>query len=596
MLARQGKKPIVKVLDFGLAKVTSEGQSDRNLTREGQMLGTPDYIAPEQIRDSQSADIRADIYSLGCTFYFLLTGGPPFDGDKLWDLYQAHLSRDAAPLNLARPEVPATLAALVAKMMAKEPADRFQTPGEVAAALAPFFQPGAKPPAEASGMASPSQYQIMPDRNAGNLGTSANRPVTAGPARVATGPIPSVPDAAGEEIEVVVELVEDGPPPLLPKRGPAMPAPEPAEMPAGLPVWLWPTVAGGVFVAALVVGGAVVLTSRGKGEADSSPTQPPVATVEAAKVPDDPTAPAADRSNPSSTLSAALAPPASSANDRGPSNATDPQPEPTGSGDFPAAIGALGNLGATNDPTPGPNAPAGQPGTPREVPAPTRVAEAPRPAVDAPEPLAPGVYIQEDFTHLTESGLPAGWKPKLNNVEVRRGARMALMLRDASVPDRIELPRVDLPGDFTIELDFYLPHTAGSAIDLHLQGTSIENLYLSILGDGTVETRVASKPYSLPSRGFRPRTINTLRLERKGGKPSVLLNGITVGDIRINTGQVHYKSLWLTFGPPPPRPDPHARARANLAGRGRAPTPPPRGPIPASPRIHSLRVAGPAPN
>ena len=67
ILAREGKKAIVKVLDFGLAKVTSEGQADSGLTREGQMLGTPDYIAPEQIRDAQSADIRADIYSLGCT-------------------------------------------------------------------------------------------------------------------------------------------------------------------------------------------------------------------------------------------------------------------------------------------------------------------------------------------------------------------------------------------------------------------------------------------------------------------------------------------------------------------------------------------------
>ena len=85
------------------------------------MLGTPDYIAPEQIRDAQSADIRADIYSLGCTLYYLLTGRPPFAGDNLWDLYQAHFSMDAGPLNLVRPEVPVELAALVAKMMAKEP-------------------------------------------------------------------------------------------------------------------------------------------------------------------------------------------------------------------------------------------------------------------------------------------------------------------------------------------------------------------------------------------------------------------------------------------------------------------------------------------
>ncbi len=114
ILAPEGKKAVVKVLDFGLAKVSSEGQADSGLTREGQMLGTPDYIAPEQIRNAQCADIRADIYSLGCTFYYLLSGGPPFRGEHLWDVYQAHFSMDAGPLNLVRPEVPVELAALVA--------------------------------------------------------------------------------------------------------------------------------------------------------------------------------------------------------------------------------------------------------------------------------------------------------------------------------------------------------------------------------------------------------------------------------------------------------------------------------------------------
>jgi serine/threonine protein kinase len=104
--AWEGKKPVVKVLDFGLAKVTSEGETDSALTREGQMIGTPDYIAPEQIRDAQSADIRADIYSLGCTLYYLLSGRPPFRGEHVWDVFQAHISMDAGPLNLIRPEVP----------------------------------------------------------------------------------------------------------------------------------------------------------------------------------------------------------------------------------------------------------------------------------------------------------------------------------------------------------------------------------------------------------------------------------------------------------------------------------------------------------
>jgi serine/threonine protein kinase/WD40 repeat protein len=140
MVARFGKKPVIKVLDFGLAKVTSEGQVAAAITREGQMLGTPDYVAPEQIRDAQSADVRADIYSLGCTLYCLLSGQPPFRGDHVWDVYQAHFSMDATPLNLVRPDVPTELAALVSKMMAKDPARRFQTPKDVSEALTPFFK------------------------------------------------------------------------------------------------------------------------------------------------------------------------------------------------------------------------------------------------------------------------------------------------------------------------------------------------------------------------------------------------------------------------------------------------------------------------
>ena len=82
MLSRKGDKATVKVLDFGLAKATRESPLDGGLTHEGQMLGTPDFIAPEQIRNAQSAGIQADIYSLGCTLYYLLTGAPPFEADK----------------------------------------------------------------------------------------------------------------------------------------------------------------------------------------------------------------------------------------------------------------------------------------------------------------------------------------------------------------------------------------------------------------------------------------------------------------------------------------------------------------------------------
>ena len=139
ILTRDGKKQLVKILDFGLAKITSEETEDTSLTREGQIMGTPDYMSPEQSVDASRADIRADLYSLGCTLYFLLAGRPPFKGKSLTDLLLKHQSEVAKPLNLERPEVPAELAAIVAKLMSKKPADRYQTPAEVAQALKPFF-------------------------------------------------------------------------------------------------------------------------------------------------------------------------------------------------------------------------------------------------------------------------------------------------------------------------------------------------------------------------------------------------------------------------------------------------------------------------
>jgi len=142
ILARERNKPVVKVLDFGLAKATREGAVDADLTRDGQLLGTPAYIAPEQAADAKKADIRADIYSLGCTLYYLLSGGPPFHGVSLFEVLQAHHSTKPRALDRVRPEVPSELAAVVEKMLAKEPQRRYQTPAEVAGALKPFFKAG----------------------------------------------------------------------------------------------------------------------------------------------------------------------------------------------------------------------------------------------------------------------------------------------------------------------------------------------------------------------------------------------------------------------------------------------------------------------
>jgi serine/threonine protein kinase len=137
MLAKGG---VVKILDFGLARFAREhappGQPA--LTGTGVVMGTADYIAPEQTRSSRGIDIRADIYGLGCTLYHLLSGRVPFPDGTLVDKMVRHCLDAPEPLRSLRPEVPPELAAVVDKMMAKDPAQRYQTPAEVAAALHPF--------------------------------------------------------------------------------------------------------------------------------------------------------------------------------------------------------------------------------------------------------------------------------------------------------------------------------------------------------------------------------------------------------------------------------------------------------------------------
>lgn len=144
----------VKILDFGLASfvsqaATEEGEPDEDsaqtqipteevlhqLTQMGTMMGTPDYIAPEQAKDARKADIRADIYSLGCTFYTLLTGKPPFKGESVAEKLAAHAQKEPEPLSNFRDDVPEEVETILKKMMAKDPAERYQTPLEVSEAI-----------------------------------------------------------------------------------------------------------------------------------------------------------------------------------------------------------------------------------------------------------------------------------------------------------------------------------------------------------------------------------------------------------------------------------------------------------------------------
>lgn len=130
----------IKVLDMGLARLTpavSDGSSTGagTMTQEGAVMGTPDYIAPEQALDSHTVDIRADIYALGCTLYYLLAGRVPFPGGTLMEKLLKHRLSEPVPLSEFRRELAPEVAEIVARMMAKRPENRYQSPAEVAAAL-----------------------------------------------------------------------------------------------------------------------------------------------------------------------------------------------------------------------------------------------------------------------------------------------------------------------------------------------------------------------------------------------------------------------------------------------------------------------------
>jgi WD40 repeat protein len=139
----------VKILDFGLARFCSE-YNDNSLTAPGVVLGTPDFIAPEQALDARQADIRADIYSLGCTLYFLLAGRPPFPEGSALQKLMAHQQRMPRPLTALRPDVPAELLRILDRLTAKHPGERYQTPADVAERLAPFAADNVPPLAAAS--------------------------------------------------------------------------------------------------------------------------------------------------------------------------------------------------------------------------------------------------------------------------------------------------------------------------------------------------------------------------------------------------------------------------------------------------------------
>jgi eukaryotic-like serine/threonine-protein kinase len=164
---------VVKILDMGLARFF-ENEEDKLTHRmdPGGVMGTADYVSPEQLIDSSRADHRADIYSLGATLYHLVTGQPPFSGTTTAKLV-AHQLQSVPPAHAIRKGLPEALSAVIARMMAKDPDDRYQSAAEVVEALMPFVDDSH----DGSGMSArlPPIAAAAVAQSTANLGGSAGR-------------------------------------------------------------------------------------------------------------------------------------------------------------------------------------------------------------------------------------------------------------------------------------------------------------------------------------------------------------------------------------------------------------------------------------
>jgi serine/threonine protein kinase len=193
----------VKVLDLGLALIQGESDAERTVVGgQGYVVGTLDFLAPEQAEDALKVDPRSDIYSLGCTMYFALTGSPPFSGGNALQKMLRHRCDPPKPVCAINPSVPATFAVLLTRMLAKKPEMRFQTAGELREALLPWIGDTPAP-----------------------ISTRKKTPVPP-PAMAANGQNETMPPAAA-----AAKAAPPGPAP----KGPAMPAATPTSSPA--PAW-----------------------------------------------------------------------------------------------------------------------------------------------------------------------------------------------------------------------------------------------------------------------------------------------------------------------------------------------------------------------
>lgn len=133
-------EPLLKLLDFGIAKLKVTGQLDRGLTRPGVVMGTPEYMAPEQAYSADTVGPEADIFSLGVMIFEMLAGRRPVGGDEPQQIASAYITGQIAKLTDLAPNLPPALGAVVHKAMAPQPKDRYRSVAEFRTALEPFFR------------------------------------------------------------------------------------------------------------------------------------------------------------------------------------------------------------------------------------------------------------------------------------------------------------------------------------------------------------------------------------------------------------------------------------------------------------------------
>jgi serine/threonine protein kinase len=282
----------IKILDLGLARFFNVHKD--NLTEkydEGSVLGTADYLAPEQAINNQ-VDIRSDLYSLGATFYFLVTGRAPFQEGTITQKLIWHQTKVPQSIREKRPDVPAEINAIIEKLMSKAAADRYQTPAELAEALAPFTAtPVPPPPEEEMPRFSPAALKpwsqnakpfVPPTGNSRIMPSTAN-PATNG-ARTANDTPASAREAVRDTRPLDGRTRDESHRPAAPKSKPPTPAkprssvrikpaPSPEPEPASRNI-LWITLGAGSVVGIAVV--ALLVWSIFRSKPAAVPSAPSV--------------------------------------------------------------------------------------------------------------------------------------------------------------------------------------------------------------------------------------------------------------------------------------------------------------------------------